>query len=946
MSKKFSASDWFLKESINASQNIQQEKRSPFSEFIGISDDLNKPEREILGLKGAINLGKCFIPGWHGESLISKSVNRFNKCLDALHQDARNVFLKNTTLPLTLRQSIFDDFISYSEHKACLCHDLNENNFWQALRDDKSPYRKELDQFIEVFALRAAVVYFFKLRFILLLSQNYYKSFDVKYAFNPNAFFTIIFQKGGQKELNTKAFSPNAFSWYRPSDTIENFIKELTHITLDLSITEITKHISQRGERILASDTSYSHSLSHKNFGLFLNTLLLNFPKWQKRLEKKPETSLKKQYAGMEVLSCKFAGDYLESLSQSHWLAQENNSHLKWDEILCSDFKSTDFTTGQYMKLLNELQFLTFLSSLAIDKGIDPAKFTSDVVKGHFYNRKSNFFSNDSLPIAGMDPGHSTYDRIILNISHYPKNNSQHHLINKIQEQTKYVKANGQIFVISSKKLFVPSQKNKIDGLLTGLKLDMMITLDNLKGKGEIGSYLYIFSKRHAHFQAVKESTKETCFTFRFCGELETFHQFAVFTDHLNRFFEGHANFAPSMYQKEIDNSTRFEFFQDAIFEGRLIHSHSKDSSQITHPHFFKSLLNSCKTFDYYFGLSSVNQSHQEEDSLNLLDKIDYNSTPEFVVIVDKRNDNTTKLEFIPYSSLDAKIYHYGVANCSYFGLHPKIPGISLGSVQDFFTSTIGQQIIDLSFGSDNRKIKATLEKLLAPNYFENHRKLPASIAGSMDFLGFNSNKILEIHPQELKKKFNDISLLLPGLAKDYSADTLSLVSNFKRSLEDCLFYLNQGKGAQIINFNNPMFHQPLLLAPNYSLYPDNNDVYIHFENTQSVNLLHAPLSGVKRKFIKTADFEGPVLELYVGKEKIISLHSEENMILFLEFILQNVEGAPISKILQGIKVPSLQDLNNIINSIKHIGGTIQELFQTTQKLQEKLINSVLLESR
>ena len=39
----------------------------------------------------------------------------------------------------------------------------------------------------------------------------------------------------------------------------------------------------------------------------------------------------------------KFVGDYLESLALSHWLAQDHNSDIKWEQILCPDFKKNDF---------------------------------------------------------------------------------------------------------------------------------------------------------------------------------------------------------------------------------------------------------------------------------------------------------------------------------------------------------------------------------------------------------------------------------------------------------------------------------------------------------------------------------------------------------------------------------------------------------------------------
>lgn len=49
-------------------------------------------------------------------------------------------------------------------------------------------------------------------------------------------------------------------------------------------------------------------------------------------------------------------------------------------------------------------------------------------------------------------------------------------------------------------------------------------------------------------------------------------------------------------------------------------------------------------------------------------------------------------------------------------------------------------------------------------------------------------------------------------------------------------------------------------------------------------------------------------------------------MIKFLEFILNNVAGTPISKILQGVQVPALEDLKNIMQSFNSMKRILNEL--------------------
>lgn len=924
LAKKFQANHWLL-----ANQSFTTNKiTSPFNPFYG--EGLLRQEEHLSGF----NLKECFVSGWRGEALSNKTVMAITKHFENLRQDAKTSLLKNKDFPRSLKKMIYEDFLSYSEEKAILCYSINENNFFKELANDESEHHDELSKYVDIFSLRVASLYFYKLRFITLLSKYYFKKFDLKNAYNINSFFTTMFPKGGSKELTTSTFNSNIYSWYIPSDELEGSLSNLSSIILELNINEITKILSQKTEEYLGPTNSYSHSLSHKDFGLFLNTLLINYPKWKKEVDKESSDPLKDQCFGMDVVSTKFVGDYLESLSQSHWLAQETNSKIKWTEILCSDFKSKGFVNGEYMKLINELQFLTFLSTLAIEKGHDPTSFTSGVIKEHYFNKKRNLSHHSLLPISGISDGLSSYNSIVLNLSHAPKSNGQHHLISKITEQQRTLKPHGYLYVLSNTNLFISSQKDKIETLLSELRLETLIDLDGLRGKGELGSFLYIFKKRATKRNS---SSKETFYNFRFTGELMSFRDIEVFTEYINRFFAENYNFAPAMYQKEMNKNFEFSFYQDAILGGRIILSHSKESNKITHPKFFKQLLNSCKPFDTFFSLTPLSSNENDPNGLYEF------SHPHHVVVVNKTEPHQTKIEIIDYQYLEAKMYSYGVAQCFYFGISEKVIGASIELVKDFFDSPIGQQIIDLSFESDNKKIKQTLDKLLIPSYIATAKELPPSIREGLGFLNLKKEKILETHPIELQKRFQEVKLLLPSLVINYSKDTMSLLSSFNQALNECLFFLNLDKDSHAINFNNPMFHAPLLLVPKVSLYPDNQDIYVEFIGSKAINLLHSPLSSIKRKTISEGSKERACLDLFVGQEKIVSLHSEETMIIFLEFLLQNAVNHPISLVLQGAKVPTLKDLNSIIGSLNSISKTISDVSLDVKNMIQDFSNKLLL---
>ena len=92
-------------------------------------------------------------------------------------------------------------------------------------------------------------------------------------------------------------------------------MKELLLLSKDLAITEIIKNVSVRTQVKQDQGKVYSHALSQVSLGLFLNSLQINFPMWIETIEGKtiPSGSLEQE----EIISCKYFGDYLESLSLS-----------------------------------------------------------------------------------------------------------------------------------------------------------------------------------------------------------------------------------------------------------------------------------------------------------------------------------------------------------------------------------------------------------------------------------------------------------------------------------------------------------------------------------------------------------------------------------------------------------------------------------------------------
>ena len=932
--KVFQAGNWFHKGTV-ALPNLSSDE-----DIVENRDSVKLPPFNTKNYDPNSALSGYFIPGWNGSALTSKYVQKFNAVLDSIRKDTKEKFLSLNNLNQKLKKAIHDEFFAFLEYKAITCSDLDDyNHFWNEIKNSEAEYREVLDQFIDIYSFRVTVIYTLKMRFIVSLYKSIGVPFELKNAFSPNSSITHLFQRGGQTELKAKSLESNIYSWYRPSDSQSYQISQLVDLSEKLHIAEIIKNLSLKSEALIDEVAEYSHTLSHKNFGLFLNSMLINFPLWLESVTPKINRSYFSNNSQMEIISCKYAGDYLESLSLSHWLAQENNQDIKWDQILCTDFKCNQFDKGHFLRYCHELHFLTFLTELASKQGKSVIRFVSQVMNSHLKNRKESNDAQKSLLMDDFEVNSSTYDRVIINLSHHPKNNVQHFLINQISSQESYLKDNGLIYVLSTKKLFVPSQKSKLEIFLKKFKLEAIINLEEVKGKGEIGNYLYILSKKNQATWPI-DSEKQNCYSFRFSGELQSFQNFEEITSQMQQFFLNQLGELVPMYQKESRSGFRMEFFQDAIVDGRLIHSSSKDSSKITHPHFFNNLMRACHPFDFYFDVKNIHlddEKYYDETSSFLVEK---QSRSPYVLIVDQRNKNTV-LEIIHEQSLEAKVYSHGRTQCSYFEIYPKWPNLNLNAVQDFFNTKIGGQIIDLTFNNELRKVKANLSKMLLPKFLIQEQHLPTHIAQGLKILSLSGDEITGLHPTQLNKSFQMIEMLASELSKNYPTAMFNSLSSFKKELKYCIdrFGIKNGNS---INFANPMIKAPLLLSKTRPIYPNNPDVFIDFNNNSDASFLHKPLQRFRRIHNSENDVTSFGIELFCEDERIITLYSDEAMIQFLEFILAQTTQMPLAKILQAVNIPYLEDLKSIISSFHSLQEVLNQVHDRITPMIEGLINSVI----
>lgn len=913
------------------------------------------------------------ITGWRGESLTSKSATHVEKVLHDLIQETKDFLKHSYQLTKSLKLAIYNEFLSYASTENINCNEIDSySTFWKHLQSKNSSYQDIINNFLLIYSFRVVTIYLFKVRFIIKLCKEISITPTKSSLLNTSFFFEKIFKKGSSTELLCESLQSNHYSWYRPSEAHQDAIYDLTkHLHL-ISISEMMKicryNPSASGtdqEKNNTETSQYSHSLSHKSFGLFINNLIVYLPHWFNNSN--PLDPSKKNIAKTRmpnVLNCKFAGNHLSSIILSHWLAQENNLYVNndpWNELLCPDFIENDFLNGRFIKICHELQFLTFLVQMAIVQKYDPIKFICSIMKEKYSNAEVDHRGQISLFPKYEFKRDLLYDRIILNLSKLPKKNPHHFLLAKVNTQLKSLSENAFLFVFTNQRLFVPSQSEKIQQLLQQFKLEVHFDFEGLKGRGEIPSYLHVFSKRSSSTSVNLENTvpttssendfksfinsppiqKESCLTFRWHGELVLFNKFSQLVNELEHFWETKSSQTTPLYHKNIDKKLFFEFHQDAIVEGKLIHSSPQDPSHVTHPNFFKNLTKSCIHFDNFFQIEQIRPQEEDQDldiltsgflGINLKQEEKY----PLILIVNYSDPTQIKLELSNSDSYRAKLEEYGMAFFQYFGLIPKEKNVNINLFREYFKTNIGSQIIQLSLNGGLTKVKAKLRSLLIPKFFIQAKTMPQEIEKRFFLLKSSPSELLTIHPDELEKQFTNIENLMSEKVLNWPWQIMGLLSYFKLNLKNCIQDFEvplEAKKNNMANFHNPFVIDSLLKAKSSPIYPKNPEVWIDIK-TNDPRGIHLPLT----KIIQKKDEDNHFLELYSDDLHIVNIYSPPTLLSFIYFILNANYGIKFSSLLQSLKVPKEKDLVSIINNFRCMKDCFEILFDKSSLL----INQIL----
>lgn len=926
----FKANNWLNSNEFSASVADGDSIPSGYDELPPLPATQNPELPPIGDLNTEISkfaLSQFIIPEWKGESLLSKEAVKVKRLLEKLFDDALSQIEDFNNKNNSIKKSVYSEFLSYAHERDI--NDLHIDNFtdfWLEYSNDHSADARHIANFKKILAFRAITVYLFKIRFFVVLGT------DISMAFSENDFLTPdyclrkIFKKGSSTEIESDALQQNQYSWYRPSGSLKELIYKTVSDINSLSLAEILKLCRPHTFNIehIAEKESYSHSLSTRTFGLFLNQLMVEFPAWLEM--RKVSTSINGK--GPKAINTFYSGQYLQSLSSAHWLAQEFNSNIKWSEILCPDFMGENFADGHYLKICHELHFLSFLVHLAKKQNYEAVQLICSVFK-----QKQRKGQEATTLFSYADSSHISYDRALLNLVTLPKKNPHHYLINKINQTANKLAQNGYIYVFTNQKLFVPSQSDRVEQFLKDFKVEASFNFEDLKGRGEIANFLYIITKRNVNQgRALRapnslKAQKESLLSFNLTGQLSQFGKFNKFVAELFNFFKTKTPHATPIFQTETEDGLGLEFHQDAILEGKLLSATTNSNAQFTHPNYFKNLMKSCVPLDQFFIIENLHGETTNVKSVTSeLLGITFKQEERFpiLLIVDYTNEAAIKIELTSSDLYKAKLEQNGQAYFQYFGLIPKINDININLFRDFFNTPVGNQVVQICLNGGATKVKSKLRSLLIPKFFGQNEFIPKHIEPAVRFLYTQKEELLAQHPNHIGANFNDVTKVLSHLGKNYPWHTLSLLSNFKYNLEECL---SEFKHTDV-NFMNPLVKEPLCKLETYPVYPNNRDIYLSIETTDLADI-HAPLGEMVSKY----DENGHFIELYSAAGAcIVKIHAEAAMINFIKFVLTNATGMKISNIIQALKVPKTDELKLVLENYKMLSESISKLHEETLK--------------
>jgi hypothetical protein len=910
--ERFSAFNW-IQDSNQSTKHSSDHKVSsntvlpPFHRFLS---PLQKEQHYVT---------KYLNPGWSGKSLCSKNYFKALSFLQTLQGDLFYT-LKNEVFPPKHLKLIYNEYKNYFIPKEGTCLSIDQFSFQLKNLGQENAL---LNDFANYYSARLVMQYFLQLRLLKTIYQKLQISENMKELLSPPLALNKIFAKGTSKELKAKCLETNQYSWYRPAEVRLPQVTMLFNLSNLLSFPETLKllHALQKQQ----SHEQYSHALSHLGIGLLVNCLQVNLPKWYKN----QVTTSQVSHQSISIESSLYVGDFLEELSVSHWIAQENNSHFKWDEILCPHFAQYNLELSPFEFFYNELQQLQLLCEIQPHYNVPLLEFITHVFhrwQKNVYSQQQTEFFLENTPVNA----NTHFDRVILSYLQGNKNNTHHGLIQKIQNALSHIKEDGYLLVLTNQNLYLPSQSHKILNLFKSLTPICTIDLSQIKGKGESPDFIYVLRKKIGI--EVNNNSSAINSTFRFSGNLHSFQSFCHIPEELNKFFQRFIKQTPTIFQNnshDHEAGIQFDFYQSPIINGVQVYSNDNDSHQVTHPQFLKKLLYNTMPLNYFFHITLLDSrelmdskpswSFEQKLPLAREGEVGIQDDNNLILILDLKEVHLPKISLTTPQRIKEKIQEFGLSECYYYRLVPKFKSVNLTLFNLFIDSKIGKQIAGISLVGNKNQVRSKINSLLVPAFI---------IENSFRTNSLNLNNLPEVKNYLEAIQFNNLSL-------NELAQNLQTLSEYQSLLSDVISKSKVELAHwKEIDFNTPSIRNSLFQMKLVPIYPHNQELNIEF-HCQHNHLNQLSIEKHEMSF-------DPVLSkihLISNNTTQVTFSGNSALIIFIHFLLKQLPKMTILNLLTNVKVPTSKDCTQLLQIKKNEVEYYEQHFIQVNSAIEKLIH-------
>ncbi|MBP9674293.1 MAG: hypothetical protein KBD63_04290 [Bacteriovoracaceae bacterium] len=399
----------------------------------------------------------------------------------------------------------------------------------------------------------------------------------------------------------------------------------------------------------------------------------------------------------------------------------------------------------------------------------------------------------------------------------------------------------------------------------------------------ELPHFIYIF----------KKTPTPTQYSFFSCQITGTFARPDDYTKSINSliFFKEKKGSFPTLFYEEIENLDRhsngsIEGYFEYVHEGRIIKPAHLRPSFVTHPQFIKKLIEKCLPLEDLFLLQEHFSATNSSWNLSLY------------VTLNPIKLSTTKCEN-PFKT---------------FYLTPRFLNISSAVIEEFFDSTVGQEICRMSLQNNTgNHLKQCLAKILVPTFLRNEQSITKEFEHNLAFFRLALNDLECLTTQEIHHNFNEAYKILFMLAKEFPWSVIDALHTFKKNID-------------ILSQNEiPAFLVQKMLPMEKIGLPE----HPHLKITGNI---------LSQELISSMQLDSTVLTLK-GTADHIAIFGDAHCLEFIHYLYKNTSAQPLQQLISSTYLPSSILLYQIHVTTQESHRLLSALKNDIQKMLDTLFN-------